>query len=483
MTGCTSFSARGTVAVAAILVLALGCSKPPDTKPKSDSPSTVAGLPLTDGPSGPREGVPPAHLDVVNATGGEADVLMINSIADVQEYWRTEYPKLFHEDLVPVTHFESYDSTQPTAIVCGGDAAGDPNAYYASECEKGTDGIAWDRGKLIPDLIKNISVISPLVVLAHEYGHAVQHKSLLTNSSTVSLVLEQQADCFAGAFMRSVAEGKSEHFTLNTTDGLSQAMAAIMAVRTPPEYARMNVGEMEHGPGIDRVSAFQMGFTDGPSACTKIDLDEIQRRRGDLPQVFADLKDSGELPVTEKSVGDVIDSLNTFFKLSQPPKISYAGADQHCPDGKATPPVSYCPATNSIGIDMAGLTALGKVVQTDEMFDPVATGDFGAYVLLASRYALAAQKQAGEPLEGDNAARRNTCFVGAWATGLAEGTAGPKLVLSPGDPDEALSGLLTDGLVASDVNGVTLRSGFDRADAFRYGLAKGLAECRTHYSG
>jgi predicted metalloprotease len=475
-----SHSALPALTVVTVLLLALGCSRPVDNKPKADGgPPTVAGLPLTDGPSGPREGAPPAQLNVERATGNESDVLMTNSIADVQEYWRTEYPKMFHEELVPVNRFISYDPTKSGETLCGTPARS--NASYWSECENGKDAIAWDRAKLIPELIENVSVIAPTVVLAHEYGHAVQHKSLLTTSSTPSLVLEQQADCFAGAFMRHVAEGKSEHFTLNTSDGLSAAMSAILAVRDHAADMRDNAGFMEHGPGFDRVSAFQIGFSDGPSACTKIDLDEIHKRRGDIPQVFTSSEDKGEEPVTEKSVATVIETLNIFFKLPQPPKVSYSGADQHCADAKPTAPVSYCPATNTLGIDMPGLVKLSTV--TNEHLDPVVTGDFAAYVLLASRYALAVQKQAGESLDGDNAARRNGCYAGAWATGLASGAAGGNVTLSPGDLDEALSGLLTNGLVASDLNGAALKIGFDRVDAFRYGVTKGFAECRSHYSG
>lgn len=47
----------------------------------------------------------------------------------------------------------------------------------------------------------------------------------------------------------------------------------------------------------------------------------------------------------------------------------------------------------------------------------------------------------------------------------------------PGDLDEAVSGLLTDGLAASDVNGETVPSGFSRVDAFRTGVLGGEQAC------
>ncbi len=51
----------------------------------------------------------------------------------------------------------------------------------------------------------------------------------------------------------------------------------------------------------------------------------------------------------------------------------------------------------------------------------------------------------------------------------------------PGDLDEAVSGLLTDGLAASDVNGETVPSGFSRVDAFRTGVLGGEQACEGRY--
>jgi hypothetical protein len=44
------------------------------------------------------------------------------------------------------------------------------------------------------------------------------------------------------------------------------------------------------------------------------------------------------------------------------------------------------------------------------------------------------------------------------------------VALTAGDLDEAVSGLLTNGLAASDVDGDTVPSGFSRMDAFRTGV-------------
>ena len=44
--------------------------------------------------------------------------------------------------------------------------------------------------------------------------------------------------------------------------------------------------EEGHGTALDRISAFQTGFTDGQAACAAIDLKKIEESRGDLPMVL-----------------------------------------------------------------------------------------------------------------------------------------------------------------------------------------------------
>ncbi len=156
------------------------------------------------------------------------------------------------------------------------------------------------------------------MVLAHEYGHAIQYQSGMADDDTPTLVSEQQADCLAGAYMRWVAEDNSPRFTLSTADGLNNVLAAVIGFRDPllnvddPE-----VGVDEHGSAFERVSAFQFGFTDGVAACASIDMREIGQRRGDLPVLLPE-DQTGELAITEKSVQDIIGAMDTLFEPEEP---------------------------------------------------------------------------------------------------------------------------------------------------------------------
>jgi hypothetical protein len=58
---------------------------------------------------------------------------------------------------------------------------------------------------------------------------------------------------------------------------------------------------------------------------------------------------------------------------------------------------------------------------------------------------------------------------------------GHTVQLAAGDLDEAVSGMLTNGLAASDVNGESVPSGFSRIDAFRTGVLGAEDRCFKRY--
>ncbi|SDE13014.1 metallopeptidase [Rhodococcus tukisamuensis] len=466
------------VAVALAAILLAGCASTTGGRAVSiyANPFTVAGLPATDGPSGPRPDVPDASLPVRGADGSAADVLATNAVDDIAAFWGVEYPKVFAGDFQPVTDLASWDPDAPPAhsdTFCGDNTHGVVNAGYCTR-----DGsIGWDRTTLLPTLMSTFGPMAVVMVMAHEYGHAIQHDSGLAGDDDPTLVLEQQADCFAGAFMRDVAQGGAPHFTLNTSDGLNSVMAAMVAVRdTNP-----NDPEAVHGSAFERVTAFQIGFTDGARACTAIDAAEVDARRAEVAQQLSVAGGDGEMPVTEETVRLTVDSLQAVFALPQQPTVTFAGADTGCPDATTTEPVSYCPSTDTIGVSLPALVArsIPLTGSPDEIAADV-RGDFGAYVLVASRFTLAAQRRAGDSLTDATTAVRAACLSGVWTAAAAAGEAGG-LTLSAGDLDEAVSGLLTDGLMASDVNGDTVPSGFARVDAFRSGVLGGQDACANRY--
>jgi predicted metalloprotease len=442
-----------------------------------DDPFHVAGLAATDGPTGLRPYAKQPTRPVEGTDGGKIDALAASAVGDIEEYWDGAYGQTFPGTFSSVEALISWDANGFNGTFCGEDTYGLVNAAFCSDDKT----IGWDRGELLPSLKKAYGEMGVTMVLAHEYGHAVQRQAGLAKKGTPTLVAEQQADCFAGTYMRWVAEGNSPRFTLSTGEGLNKVLAAVISFRDPllaegdPE-----VGVDEHGSAFERLSAFQFGFTDGPSACAAIDLREIGQRRGDLPTLLPE-NQTGELPVTGESVRSVIDAMGILFPAAKPPQLSLeASKGSGCPDARPSSPVSYCPATNTIVVDLPELKAIG--VQTDsENSAGLANGDNTAYSVLVSRYMQAIQAEhGGVALDNAEAALRTACLTGVATAKMSKKVTtrdGHTIALTAGDVDEAVSGILTNGLVASDVNGESVPSGFSRIDAFRVGVLGNEDRC------
>jgi predicted metalloprotease len=443
-----------------------------------DDPFKVAGMPAVDGPTGLRPDAQEPSRDVENTDGGEIDELAAASVSDIEDFWEAAYPETFDDEFTPVEALISWDASgYERHEFCREDTYGLENAGFCFLNET----IGWDRGQLLPALRDNFGDVAVANVLAHEYGHAIQYQAELNKKNTPTLVAEQQADCFAGAYMRWVAEGESARFTLSTGDGLNSLLAAVVSFRDPllseDDYAP---GGDEHGSAFERITAFQFGFTDGASSCVAIDAKEIAQRRGDLP-VELQQDQTGEWPVSEESVKAVVDALGTLFSPADPPMLRLdADSTRDCPDARPSPPVSYCPATNTIAVDMSELEAMGTPSIQDEN-GGVVSGDNSAYSVLVSRYMLALQHEhGGLPLDNAETALRTACLTGVATTKMTDAVTtsdGNTVALTAGDLDEAVSGLLTNGLAASDVNGETVPSGFSRVDAFRTGVLGDEGRC------
>ncbi|WP_338599579.1 neutral zinc metallopeptidase [Saccharopolyspora sp. SCSIO 74807] len=439
----------------------------------------VAGLPASNGPSGPKSGAQPSTLPVEGTDNGEMDRLARDAVADVQSYWRQRFPESFDgKEFEPVKKLVSYDSGAPGGNLCGKSTQGAENAFYCAQ----EDTVAWDRAQLLPQLRASFGPMAVVTVLAHEMGHAVQNRAGTAPPDAPAIVLEQQADCFTGTFFRHVAEGGAEHFQVSTGDGLNEVMGVLNYIRDTPADGDFT-GTGAHGSAFDRVTAFQDGFSGGPQRCAELDAAEVKQRTTQ----FRFWKDDQEqdLPVDQRNLTQVRDSLREVFRDTgaQPPQI--VGEPRSCPGMRGTRPVSYCPATNTVSLSMDGLQKIANPPAKD---DPNSGyGDFAAYAQFASRYALSVQRAAGLPLEGGNAGLRTACMVGSWSGLLVEDPIGQrnpvgKLRIAPGDVDEGVAALLGgDSLIAAGINGEQVPAGFARVEAFRTGFQQGFAPCSTRY--
>ncbi|BBX75126.1 peptidase [Mycobacterium shinjukuense] len=477
-------SVRAATACLGVAVVVAGCTTIVEGRGLSvlNDPFRVGGLPATNGPSGARPNGPAPTGKVINTNNGPIDKLSLLSVNDIEEYWKAVYGEALKGTFRPVDKLVSYDSTDPNSpIVCYNDTYQLVNAFFTARCNM----IAWDRGVFMAVAQKFFGDMAVNGVLAHEYGHALQIMARLVTKKDPTIVREQQADCFAGVYLWWVAEGKSPRFTLSTADGLDHVLAGIITTRDPVMEADAE-NDDEHGSALDRISAFQMGFISGTPACAAINKAEIEQRRGDLPTTLrvdpSGNPETGEVAIDEDTLTTLMELMGKIFSPKNPPTLTYQQTG--CRDAKASPPASYCPATNTIAVDLAALAALGKVAGPEE--DSLPQGDDTALSVVMSRYALAVQHERGLAMQSPWTALRTACLTGVGHRKMAEPIelpSGQELVLTAGDLDEAVSGLLTNHMVASDADGISVPAGFTRIAAFRAGVTGDMDGCYSRYPG
>jgi len=173
-----------------------------------------------------------------------------------------------------------------------------------------------------------------------------------------------------------------------------------------------------------------------------------------------------------------VEALGILFSPANPPQLRFDSPS--CTDARPSDPVSYCPATNAISVD---LPQLQKMATRND--NALAFGDNTAYSVLMSRYMLAIEhEKGGLVLDNAETALRTACLTGVATTKMSKTMTVPDghtVALTAGDVDEAISGILTNGLAAGNVNGESVPSGFSRIDAFRRGVLGDEGDCYKRY--
>ena len=243
---------HATVVAAVVIQLTAGCGKDaaPVALPPPPNPTTVAGKPVGQEPSGLRPNAPGPVRQIDNGDNGDIDRIAGFSVADIEQFWTDNYGPPLSGKFKPVNELYSWDERYKHGQFCGEDTNDVYNAMWCDapppaqncssadppQCWPSENTIGWDRGKLMPDMRNLAGDLGITMVLAHEYGHSIQNTMAdLIHGDSVEwrTTEEQQADCFAGVYMRWVVDGKSTRFTLNSGDGLTKALAAMLSLADP----------------------------------------------------------------------------------------------------------------------------------------------------------------------------------------------------------------------------------------------------------
>ena len=388
------------------------------------------------------------------------------AVHDIEQFWAGELPKMYngttYEPLAGGLFAYSSGSVIPQ---CGEQQVPyrslKQNAFY---CPFG-DFIAWDDEGLFPDLQKQFGTFTIATVLAHEWGHAIQ-KRVGGSESAEGYVLEQQADCFAGAWVKHLDVAKG--MLTRRPQNLDAVMAGFIKFRDFVGVTAQDPGA--HGSAFDRIRAFQEGFEAGTAKCKTYlesppDLVELPFR--DFKERFR----GGNAPF-EEVVPIATGALTAYWKNvkdAAPVKVTEGTVTGVCKNQfmvqeVADAAMAYCADTKTIIWNRAA---------TQTLYDQF--GDFAVATVLAEHWALAIEARGGMSVQSKASRLEADCLTGAWAGATFRTDYDGSPTLSPGDLDESVQVFLAlKGQRDAKVNG----SVFDQMDRFRTGFFGSNGDCQ-----
>lgn len=232
-------------------------------------PSPVALRPLPDAPAPPLDPppvtfappvsvpepvLPPVTIPTAPPAGtfaADLEAAANDAQRVVDGYWTRHWGEVFTGTYASPTVVGLYDGTGTAVPTCAGKPLPAYNAVYCVP----QDFLAWDVTLL--GLRTQIGNSWPYLVVAHEWGHAVQARLATTlNSVTVEL----QGDCLAGAALYgAVADG-----TLVLDENAASEIATALAAASDETPWTTSA---DHGNATERTGAFDAGRTGGVRAC------------------------------------------------------------------------------------------------------------------------------------------------------------------------------------------------------------------------
>ena len=484
---------------------------PLDDPPSSSSAPTTAPAPTLPPIVEPELNVQIPLENVVDIDAAKPvrdyDAVLAVALTDIDQWWSRVYPELYGEPYVSLEGgvYAGYPERQTDLPGCG-----EPTTEYeelalfvAFYCEFG-DFMVYDDD--------NQDVLAPLadefgaavmgIVLAHEYGHAIQARVGALERRLPTIVTEQQADCFAGAWTGQAYDGESELLRLGDAD-VRAGLIAMLSVRDPVGTSQFVPGG--HGSAFDRVGAFQVGFLDGPARCAEL-LDEPLSLapnqfqsgsdallEGNAPYFCEDLRDLG---FSEESIANctpapefLADDLNEFWTTASGdsfPQLQVLPTDDLDAVACAAPTrltaeVTVCAETGTVAYDEP------EVLELYREF-----GDFTLGYFYGIAWAEVAQLNLGSTLTGEARSLLNDCFTGAWVRDITpdangrtargqdtdgDGFQDTGISSSAGDLDEAIRMAILQGDDGANIN--EFGTAFEKIAAIRIGALGGLAACQA----
>lgn len=211
--------------------------------PRVLSPPTATGTPATIRPVTPpstKAGLAPALSAEINTAQRV-----------VNKFWSRHWAEYFPGKYLAPKIVGTYDGASAASPFCGSQQLPEDNAVY---CQP-QDFVAWDM-ELIARGYKD-GDSWPYLVIAHEWGHAIQAR---IGKSLTSAASELQADCLAGATLFGAAADGDLVFESGDQKELASALSTLADETSWTTSA-------DHGDPFERIGSFDQGRLHGLSAC------------------------------------------------------------------------------------------------------------------------------------------------------------------------------------------------------------------------
>lgn len=402
----------------------------------------------------------------------DIDTLIELAISDLEVFWSARLPEVWDVDYFPVSAYGPYIISEGDVPVCGGPLQPEQyqgNAFYCSL----NDTVQWDLEGLMAPLYTEYGDFTVALVMAHEWGHAVQERFGF-DDSLATIVSELQADCLAGAWTGRIEREESDILRLDPGD-LEEGMAGFILIGD--SLGSAPTGPNAHGNSFARLSAFYDGYSLGAGHCATFEASPP-------PFFHLPLGEDGvvDLPYAEAATF-LTDALEAFWDLVYPevfgtawdpvdatvPVFPSSGEYPTC--GGFTPEreffegnAFYCPPDDYVAWD------------EEQLFPALYTeiGDFALGLVLATTWHEAVQYKAGLDTEGVAATLQRDCLSGVWTAALTFEDNPTGIILTAGDLDEGIAGFLATSAPAGTEG---YASAFQRFESFKDGFLNGIGVC------
>ena len=222
--------------------------------------------------------VPLADQSGPTACQTELEQVVCGAVDDVSIYWEQQFPRSF-QGAFPGTDTVFFSGSTSTGCGVGSAQTG---PFYCP-----VDQLVYFDLDFLAQLQDEFGATGDLAaqyIVAHEYGHHVQNVTGISDrvrslqqrfpesANELSVALELQADCFAGAWAASVAE----RGLFDRAGEIEEALRAAEAVgddRIMESAGReVDPESFTHGTAEQRRSWFETGASAGdPESCTTFD--------------------------------------------------------------------------------------------------------------------------------------------------------------------------------------------------------------------